>query len=380
MTRQRILFLLGTRPEAIKLAPVIREVRSRTEGFDVCVCSSGQHREMLSQALEPFDIRPDIQFDAMASAHSLGRLTGRLFKDVDRLLETEAPDWLIVQGDTTSAMVGAVCAFYRRIKVGHVEAGLRTDNRWSPFPEEINRTFIGHVADMHFAPTKRAAQNLRKAGVDESAICITGNTVVDALQLVIALNQQQAPLDLTLELGGLINGGRLVLATSHRRESFGLGLENICQALLRTAETYEDVLIVYPVHLNPKVKEPVHRLLGRHPRIKLISPVGYQQLVWLMQRSYCILTDSGGIQEEAPALGKPVLVMRDTTERPEAIEAGCARLVGTNVNQILAGVRDLFENPAIYEAMAQVQNPFGDGLASQRIAELLEGKKVAPWA
>ena len=368
---KHVLVLFGTRPEVIKLAPVVRALRQRPADFVTRVCSTGQHREMVQQALDAFDLMLDVQLDAMSSAKSLGRLTARLFDDLDQLLETEAPDWVIVQGDTTSAMVGAMCAFYRRIKVGHVEAGLRTGNRWSPFPEEINRTFIGHVADLHFAPTSRSADNLRRSGVPEQSIHVTGNTVVDALLWVSESLKENLPPGLDTDVPHLIDGKRLVLVTSHRRESFGEGLENICRALLGTVERYPDAVIVYPVHLNPNVHNPVYRLLGCHPRIKLLAPVGYLPLVWLMRRSYCILTDSGGIQEEAPSLGKPVLIMRDTTERPEVIDAGCARLVGANAENILAGVSELFENRAAYHAMSRVKSPFGDGQAGRRIAELL---------
>jgi UDP-N-acetylglucosamine 2-epimerase len=368
---KRILVLFGTRPEVIKLAPVVRALRARPADFLCRVCSTGQHREMVQQALDAFGLKLDIQLDAMASAQSLGRLTARLFEDLDRTFEAEQPDWVIVQGDTTSAMVGAMCAFYRRIKVGHVEAGLRTYNRWSPFPEEINRTFISHVADLHFAPTARAAANLRAAGIAGKNIAVTGNTVVDALLWVSADLGAQAPMCLDASVTQFIADRRLVLVTSHRRESFGEGLENICRALLGTVERYPDVVIVYPVHLNPQVRGPVHRLLGSHPRIKLLEPVGYLPLVWLMRQSHCIFTDSGGIQEEAPSLGKPVLIMRDTTERPEVVEAGCARLVGTKAEDILAAARELLDNEVVYDAMARVKNPFGDGLASHRIAAQL---------
>jgi UDP-N-acetylglucosamine 2-epimerase (non-hydrolysing) len=368
---QRVLVLFGTRPEVIKLAPVIRELRARPEKFDCRLCSTGQHREMVDQALAAFNLSADVRLDAMSSASSLGRLTARLFQDTDQLLEAEPPDWVLVQGDTTSAMVGAVSAFYRRIKVGHIEAGLRTYRRWAPFPEEINRTFIGHVADLHFAPTERAAQNLRRAGVREESIHITGNTVVDALLWVSKQVNHCVPAGINPELVQAIDGKQLILVTSHRRESFGEGLENICQALRGTVERFPDTMIVYPVHLNPNVRDSVHRLLGDHPRIKLLEPMGYLPLVWLMQHSYCIFTDSGGIQEEAPSLGKPVLILRDTTERPEVVEAGCAKLVGTSVNNIMAAAQELLESPATYRAMAQVKNPFGDGRASARIVEIL---------
>lgn len=372
LMRQRILVLFGTRPEVIKLAPVVRALRQRPDQFMTRVVSSGQHREMVQQALDAFALKADVTLDAMSSARSLGQLTARLFEDSDKLLEVEQPDWVLVQGDTSSAMVAAVCAYYRRIKIGHVEAGLRTYNRWAPFPEEINRTFIDHISDLHFAPTEKSADNLRRAGVPEKSIHITGNTVVDALLWVSDGLRNIMPSGLPEDLPKFIHGKRLVLVTSHRRESFGEGLDNICRALLGMVESYSDAVIVYPVHLNPNVREPVHRLLGGHPRIKLLEPVGYLPLVWLMQRSYCIFTDSGGIQEEAPSLGKPVLIMRDATERPEVVEAGCARLVGTDTGQILSGARDLFENRDIYSAMASVKNPFGDGRASERIADIIK--------
>lgn len=368
---RRVLVLFGTRPEVIKLAPVVRTLRQRPTDFVTRVCSTGQHREMVQQALDDFGIKVDVQLDAMAAAKSLGHLTARLFEDIDQLLEIEAPDWIIVQGDTTSAMVGAMCAFYRHIKVGHVEAGLRTYNRWSPFPEETNRTFIGHVADLHFAPTAKSAENLRRAGVSKKSIHITGNTIVDTLRWITEGLNEHVPAGVDADLARFVEGSRLVLVTSHRRESFGEGLENICRALLDTVERYPDAVIVYPVHLNPNVRNPVRRLLGDHSRIKLLEPVGYLPLVWLMRSSFFILTDSGGIQEEAPSLGKPVLILRDNTERPEVIEAGCARLVGTETERIIAGVRDLMENAPAYDAMARAKNPFGDGRAAERIIQIL---------
>lgn len=326
---------------------------------------------MVDQALSAFDLRTDVCLDAMSSASSLGKLTSRLYSDLDDLFDDKKPDWVIVQGDTTTAMVGAMCAFYRRIKVGHVEAGLRTYNRWSPFPEETNRTVIGHVADLHFAPTRRSAENLLKAGVPDSNVHITGNTVVDALLWVSKNVRERTPDGLDPALMESLEGRRLVLVTSHRRESFGEGLENICRAFLETVRRHPDVTIVYPVHLNPNVREPVHRLLGGEPRIKLLSPLGYLPLVYLMQRCYCIFTDSGGIQEEAPSLGKPVLIMRDTTERPEVVEAGCARLVGTSMENILNAADELLTNQSVYRAMSSVKNPFGDGSASEKIADAL---------
>ena len=368
---KRVIILFGTRPEVIKLAPVVRELRRYPKQFVTRVVSTGQHREMVQQALDAFDLELNVQLDAMSVATSLGQLTARLFADLDLLLKSERPDWLIVQGDTTSAMVGAMSAFYRHIRVGHVEAGLRTYNRWSPFPEEINRTVITHVCDLHFAPTEGGADNLRRAGVANEAIHVTGNTAVDALLWASEKLKHQGSSSIDPELVRFSDGKRLVFVTSHRRESFGAGLENICRALLGTVERYPDTVIVYPVHLNPNVGGTVYRLLNGHPRIKLTEPVDYLTLVWLMQRSFCIFTDSGGIQEEAPSFDKPVLIMRDRTERPEVVEAGCARLVGTNVETILAGAQDIFDNPAVYEAMARAKNPFGDGHASARIAEAL---------
>jgi UDP-N-acetylglucosamine 2-epimerase (non-hydrolysing) len=369
--QKRVLILFGTRPEVIKLAPVVRALRRKPLNFETRIVSTGQHREMVQQALNDFGLEVDVQLDAMSSGKSLGRLTAWLFDDIDQLLEIEMPDWIIVQGDTTSAMTGAICAFYRRIKVAHVEAGLRTHNRWSPFPEEINRTFISHVADLHFAPTQRSAGNLRDAGVPEEAIHVTGNTVVDALLWASEGLKDFLPAGIDPEIHGFIEGKRMILVTSHRRESFGEGLESICRGLLGTVERFPDAVIIYPVHLNPDVCGPVYRLLGGHPNIKLLKPVGYLGLVWLMKGSYCIFTDSGGIQEEAPSLGKPVLIMRDTTERPEVLEAGCARLVGASGDSILSAVCELFENREVYEGMAHAKNPFGDGCAADRIAEVL---------
>lgn len=374
----RILILFGTRPEVIKLAPVIRELRSRRDQFQTRIVSAGQHREMVRQALDAFSLEADVELDAMSAAKSLASLTARLFQDLDEVIAAEAPDWLLVQGDTTSAMAGAMCGFYRRVRVGHVEAGLRTFHRFEPFPEEINRTIIGHVADAHFAPTARAAANLARAGIPDKNIFVTGNTAVDALLSTLERIGTDIPVGIGADIAGFVAGKRLVLVTSHRRESFGPGLENICRALLATVERYADAVIVFPVHLNPQVRAPVHRLLGGHPRIRLLEPVGYLEQVWFMSKSFCIFTDSGGIQEEAPSLGKPVLIMRDRTERPEVVEAGCARIVGTNHDAILSGARDLFENSAIYESMSRAANPFGDGRASERIVDgLLQGDAAA---
>lgn len=368
---RRVLVLFGTRPEAIKLAPVVHELQRRSDQFECRVCTTGQHREMAEQAMREFGVTPDVTLDAMSSGRSLGQLSSRLFSDLDKVLDEERPDWLLVQGDTTSAMVGALSAYYHRIQIGHVEAGLRTGDRWAPFPEEINRTVIGDVADLHFAPTGRAADNLKASGVKLEQIHITGNTVVDALLWVRNKMENEVPAEVSADLLESIEGHRLILVTSHRRESFGSGLENICRALRETAQKHPDVAIVYPVHLNPNVRDPVHRILGGEARIHLIEPVGYRALVYLMGRSYCIFTDSGGIQEEAPSLGKPVLIMREVTERPEVIEAGCARLVGTSAETIAKAGTELLTNREVYEKMARVKNPFGDGRAAERIVSLL---------
>jgi UDP-N-acetylglucosamine 2-epimerase len=376
--RQRVLALFGTRPEAIKLAPVVRALRARPERFECLAASTGQHRELVARALDAFGLAPDVQLDAMASAGSLGRLTARLFGDLDGLLESARPDWVVVQGDTTSAMVGAVAAFYRRIKVAHVEAGLRTGDRHAPFPEEVNRTFIGRVADLHFAPTPRAAANLRAEGVDDSAVLVTGNTAVDALLWAAERLGEAPPAGLGPELLAALEGRRLVLATCHRRESFGPALEGICRALGEVARRHPDVVVAYPVHPNPSVREPAHRLLGGEPRVALLDPLPYPAMVWLLRRCHCVLTDSGGLQEEAPTFGKPVLVLRDATERPEAVEAGCARLVGVSAGSIVAAAAGLLGDPSAYRAMSGARNPFGDGRAGLRIADALAGPGPGP--
>ena len=370
MPRQ-VLVLFGTRPEVIKLAPVIRELRRRPTEFKCRICSTGQHLRMVDQALDAFDLKLDVSLNAIASAKTLGKLTARLFDEVDDLVATERPDWIIVQGDTTSAMVAAMVGFYRHLKIGHVEAGLRTGNRWSPFPEEINRTVIGHLANLHFAPTRRSAENLIRIGVPRQTVHITGNTVVDALFWILGQMGEDAPPGLNTALLEAIDGKRLVLVTSHRRESFGKGLENICRALIETVRRHPDVVVIYPVHLNPNVLGPVRAMLGVEPRIHLTEPIGYLPMLFLMNKSYCIFTDSGGIQEEAPSLGKPVLIMRDTTERPEVVEAGCARLVGTTAEEIVRAADELLDNCQTYAQMAKVKNPFGDGRASCRIVEIL---------
>lgn len=367
---QRVLVVLGTRPEAIKLAPVIRALRNRPE-VSCTVCSTGQHALMLRQALGAFGLAADVELSVMEHAQGLSGLTGRLFAGIDEVLSCDEPDWVVVQGDTTSAYVGAMTGFYRRIRVAHVEAGLRTGDRTAPFPEEVNRRAIGLVADLHFAPTAGAAANLRREGVAEAAIVVTGNTAIDALEWARALVRTTIPTSLPAHLPDLLEGHRMVLVTGHRRESFGSGLRSICAAVKELAERFEDAMFVYPVHLNPDVLRPVNAILGGHPRVVLLGPVDYLAMVWLLNRSHLILTDSGGIQEEAPAFGVPVLILREMTERPEMVEVGGALVVGSAQGRIVTAASELLRSDAAYAAMRPRSNPFGDGAAAGRIADAL---------
>jgi UDP-N-acetylglucosamine 2-epimerase len=360
-----VLSVFGTRPEAVKMAPVVRELAARP-GVRSVVCVTAQHREMLDQVLDTFAIRPDYDLGLMRERQDLAQLAAGALTALSPVLDEVRPDAVLVQGDTTTALAAALAAFYRRVPVGHVEAGLRTGDRYSPFPEEINRRVVGVVATWHFAPTERAARALRAEGVDPGDIFVTGNTVVDALLAVVRERPEAAP-----AIPGLNGRERLVLVTAHRRENFGAPLEGICAALRTLVERHEDLRIVYPVHLNPAVQEPVRRLLADHPRIALLPPLDYAPFAHLIRRADLILTDSGGIQEEAPAFGTPVLVLRRDTERPEAIEAGTARLVGTDPAAIVAEAGRLLDDPAAYAAMARAGNPFGDGTAARRIVDIL---------
>jgi UDP-N-acetylglucosamine 2-epimerase (non-hydrolysing) len=360
----RVLSAFGTRPEAIKMAPVVRELQKYPERIENLVCVTAQHREMLDQVLDWFQIEPDYDLDLMQPDQGLGEFASRALVAVSNVLQEVRPDVVLVQGDTTTALVAALAAFYQQIPVGHVEAGLRTRDRYSPFPEEMNRRIADVLATFAFAPTERAAAALRAEQVPEENIFVTGNSVVDALLMTV-----QRPV--SLELGFRLNDRRLILVTAHRRESFGAPLESLCQALRDLAERNADVEIVYPVHLNPNVRDPVGRILARQPRVHLLEPLRYEQFAHLMARSHLILTDSGGIQEEAPVLGKPTLVMRETTERPEAIEAGTARLVGTDRARIVAEAERLLHDQEAYRAMAQAGSPFGDGRAAERIVNIL---------
>jgi UDP-N-acetylglucosamine 2-epimerase (non-hydrolysing) len=366
--RLKILAIFGTRPEAIKMAPVVKALKAHADRVEARVCVTAQHRHMLDQVLELFEIQPDYDLDIMTENQSLAQVTASVFTGLDPVLVGEAPDWALVQGDTTTVMAASLAAFYRRVKVGHVEAGLRTRDKYHPFPEEVNRRVAGVVADLHFAPTTWARDNLLGEGVPAEAIHVTGNPVIDALLSVAGRPYDPEP----GPLAGLPWEKRIILVTAHRRENFGRPLEDICAALMDIARRYpNDVHIAYPVHLNPNIHDPVHRLLGGVPNISLLSPLDYLPLVYLMQRCYLVLTDSGGIQEEAPGLGVPVLVLREKTERPEGIEAGTVRLVGSRTERIVAETIRLLDDPAAYQHMAQAVNPYGDGHAADYIVEAL---------
>ncbi len=365
--RPRLLAIFGTRPEAIKMAPVVARLAAAPE-IDSRVCVTAQHRQMLDQVLTLFDIHPDFDLDLMRPDQPLPDLTAAVLTGLDPVLRDVRPDWVLIQGDTTTAMAAALLAYYHRARLAHIEAGLRTLDRWQPFPEEINRRLIGCLADLHFAATERARQNLLREGVPPQSVLVTGNPVIDAL-----LSVADRPFDWhSSPLAALPEGRRILLVTAHRRENFGPPLERIFAALRQIAGMYaQDVCLVYPVHLNPNVRQPAHRLLGDLPNVLLTDPLDYLPMVHLMKRAYLVLTDSGGLQEEAPALGKPVLVLREVTERPEAIEAGTARLVGTDPERIVAETRRLLDDPAAYQSMARAVNPFGDGHAAERIVAAL---------
>lgn len=358
----RILVSIGTRPEAIKLAPVVHELRRRPGEFDVRILATAQHRGLLDQILEHFEITPDVDLDLMRADQSLADLTSRMITAVDRVLDVERPDLVVAQGDTTTVMVSGLCSFYRDIPFAHVEAGLRTGNKRGPYPEELNRSIVGRLATLHFAPTDRAREQLMREGVPADAVDVTGNTVIDALQWT-AERVGAPPF-------AVDPSRKLVLVTAHRRENFGAPFEEVCRGVLGLAER-DDVDVVFPVHPNPRVAEPAHAMLGGHPRIRLLEPLGYSDFVAAMRAAHLILTDSGGVQEEAPSLGKPVLVLRRETERPEGVEAGVARLVGPDSGAILDVGMTLLDNPAAYAAMAKVANPYGDGHAAARICDRL---------
>lgn len=373
----RVLSIFGTRPEAVKMAPVVQALAGTT-GIDSRVCVTAQHRQMLDQVLNLFGICPDVDLNLMRPNQGLADLSAAILTHLDPVLADLQPDWILVQGDTTTVMAASLAAFYRQIRIGHVEAGLRTGDKRQPFPEEINRRLTSVMADLHFAPTGRNRQNLLAEGIPDRQILITGNPVIDALQ-TIARYPAPSEIEALLKTArvGRYGGHRLALITAHRRENFGQPLEQICAALRELAETYADqVEFVYPVHLNPNVQEPVHRLLDGIPNLFLLPPLDYLPMVHLLKQATLVLTDSGGIQEEAPGLGIPTLVLREVTERPEGVEAGVLKLVGTDPAQIVASARQLLDDPQAHQAMAHAVNPFGNGHAAEAIVQGLLNYQV----
>lgn len=371
MIKSKHLIIFGTRPEAIKMAPLVKELEKHLE-FETKVCVTAQHREMLDQVLSFFEIIPDFDLDLMKPNQNLYTLTADIITDLKSVLDEFKPDYVYVHGDTSTSTAAALAAFYSGAKVCHVEAGLRTYNKWSPFPEEMNRQLTGRIADYHFAPTQQSFDNLVKENIDKKNILITGNTVIDALldssdKVRTIKNNEIESLKTIVDLSK-----KIILVTGHRRENHGEGFISICEALKEIATTNPDVQIVYPVHLNPNVQKPVHEILSGVNNIKLIAPLAYPAFVWLMAQSYMIITDSGGVQEEAPSLGKPVLVMRDTTERPEAVDAGTVILVGTDKEKIIKEAQSLLQDMERYNIMTTLHNPYGDGKACSRIAEFIK--------
>ena len=368
----KILLVFGTRPEAIKMAPVFTALKG-AQGMDVRLCVTGQHRQMLDQVLDLFEIKPDFDLNLMKPGQDLSDITSNVLLGMREVYKQWLPDMVLVHGDTTTTLGASLSAYYARVKVGHVEAGLRTGNKYAPWPEEVNRRVAGVLADVHFAPTAQSRSNLLAEGVADSNIFVTGNTVIDALLQVVDRIRHDDELKKAHQarFSFLDPSKRMVLVTGHRRENFGQGFEDICHALATLARR-GDVQVVYPVHLNPNVQAPVTRILANEPNVHLLEPQDYLPFVYLMDQSTLIITDSGGVQEEAPSLGKPVLVMRDTTERPEAVDAGTVRLVGTQRDQIVSAANELLDDPAAYELMSRAHNPYGDGQASRRIAEVLQ--------
>lgn len=382
---KKIMLVFGTRPEAIKMAPLVKEFQKYPGIFETIVCVTGQHREMLDQVLDLFEIKPDFDLNIMKKGQDLYDVTSRVLLGMRDVLKKTQPDVVLVHGDTTTSTASALAAFYQQIPVGHVEAGLRTHNIYSPWPEEMNRQITGRIATYHFAPTPLSRENLLIENIDSKKITVTGNTVIDALYMVV--NKINGSIELSTELANVLkhsgydisrlsDGKKLVLITGHRRENFGEGFISMCQAIKSLTVKYPDVDFVYPMHLNPNVRKPIHEVFGENlnnlPNMFFIEPLEYLSFVYLMEKSTIVLTDSGGIQEEAPGLGKPVLVMRDTTERPEALEAGTVKLVGTDYDKIVTEVSSLLTDDKVYETMSNAVNPYGDGLACSRIIEALK--------
>ena len=374
----KVMVVFGTRPEAIKMAPLVKRLQA-TPGIETRVCVTAQHRQMLDQVLRLFEIEPDHDLDIMKPGQDLYDVTTNILLGLKPVLQAEQPDWVLVHGDTTTTLATSLAAFYARIQVAHVEAGLRTGNKLAPFPEEINRKVTGAVADLHFAPTEAAQRNLLKEGVPPATIHVTGNTVIDALLEVVSRLKEQPALrsELDARFSFLDAAKRLILVTGHRRENFGDGFQNICLALADLAERHPGIEVLYPVHLNPNVRQPVNDILASRglSNVHLIDPVDYLPFVYLMDRAYLIITDSGGVQEEAPSLGKPVLVMRETTERPEAVDAGTVKLVGTDRAVIVQECERLLTDSGAYTTMAKAHNPYGDGQAVGRIVESLQNMR-----
>ncbi|MFC1669368.1 non-hydrolyzing UDP-N-acetylglucosamine 2-epimerase [Spirochaetota bacterium] len=374
----KILFIFGTRPETIKMAPLIKEFQ-KEDAFDVKICVTAQHREMLDQVMEFFQIKSHYDLNMMKKNQTLFDITINALKGIEEVLNNEQPHVIFVQGDTTTVLTGALAGYYTKTKVAHLEAGLRSHNKLSPYPEEVNRIITGHIADYHFAPTEKAKDNLENENI-KANVFVVGNTVIDALQLGLKIigekNKEKEITDFFSKninnFTGIIESKKVILVTGHRRESFGKPFEDICEAMLEIVKQNENAHIIYPVHMNPNVREPVNRILNDNDRIHLIEPLSYPYLIWLMEKSYVVLTDSGGIQEEAPALGKPVLVMRDVTERTEGVEAGTAKLVGTDMDKIIQETGKLLNDKSYYNNMAKAVNPYGDGTTSRQIVDIFK--------
>ena len=367
--KQKLLFIYGTRPEAIKMAPLIKAFQQSLAAFDVKVCITGQHRQMLDQINAFFDISADYDLNLMLPGQTLFDISARCIIGLKNVLEAAKPDLVFVQGDTTSVMTGALAAFYKQIPVAHIEAGLRSGNKYAPYPEEINRIITGHIAEYHFAPTNKAVENLRSEGITKNVFMV-GNTVIDALCLGLEIVKQNDSVYKN-HFSFLDFSKRVILVTGHRRESFGGSFDDICNAIAHIAQRFGDTQFVYPMHFNPNVREPLNRILKDIDNVFLIEPLDYPYLLWLMEKCFFVLTDSGGIQEEAPALGKPVLVMRNVTERQEGVDAGTAKFVGTGFAGIVSFMRELLEDKTVYARMANAVNPYGDGTTSKRIVDIL---------